>query len=309
MSTNNYLGDESVNPIKKLVSDPENESDLTDELTHIKQNNVLFRSVIANNPDLITLQDMDGRFTYIGPRCEEIVGITPDELKTMQNLEYVSRLDRTQVSKIKEKAFSDGKIISFEYRVKIKNREEVWIHHTFSPLIQCERPYRIQSNLRDITIQKQYEETLMEIDKELTESNVKLNNKNVALEELLTQVEIQKTKINKQIQTNVNNLIQPLLDSLMVRVSSSNKAILELIKHNLELISSSFNQKVSSKYYSLSKREIEICNMIKQGLSSKEIAIILNIATATVTTHRNKIRKKLGLLNSSTNLPAYLNSL
>ena len=309
MSTNNDLGNELINPNKKLVSNPENESDLTDELTHIKQNNILFQSVIANNPDLITLQDMDGRFTYIGPRCEEIVGITPDELKTMQNLEYVSQLDRTQVSKIKEKAFSDGKIISFEYRVKIRNREEVWIHHTFSPLFQCEKPYRIQSNLRDITIQKQYEETLMEIDKELTESNVKLNNKNVALEELLTQVEIQKTKINKQIQTNVNNLIQPLLDSLMVRVSSSNKAILELIKHNLELISSSFNQKVSSKYYSLSKREIEICNMIKQGLSSKEIAIILNIATATVTTHRNKIRKKLGLLNSSTNLPAYLNSL
>ena len=309
MSTNNYLGDELINPNKKLVSNPENESDLTDELTYIKQNNVLFQSIIANSPDLVTLQDMDGRFTYIGLRCEEIVGITPDELKTMQNLEYVSQLDRTEVRKIKEKAFSDGKIISFEYRVKIRNREEVWIHHTFSPLFQCERPYRIQSNLRDITIQKQYEETLMEIDKELTESNVKLNNKNVALEELLTQVEIQKTKINKQIQTNVNNLIRPLLDSLMVRVSSSNKAILELIKHNLELISSSFNQKVSSKYYSLSKREIEICNMIKQGLSSKEIAIILNIATATVTTHRNKIRKKLGLLNSSTNLPAYLNSL
>jgi len=309
MSTNSDLGDEPVYPNKKLISDPENESDLIDELTNINQNNILFQSIIANSPDLITLQDMDGRFSYIGPRCEEIVGLTPDELKTMQNLEYVSRLDRTEVSRRKEKAFSDGKIISFEYRVKVRNREEVWIHHTYSPLFRHGTPYRIQSNLRDITIQKQYEETLMEIDKELTESNVKLNNKNVALEELLTQVEIQKTKINQQIQTNINNLVRPLLDSLMVRVSSSDKAILELIQHNLELISSSFSHKVSSKFYSLSKREIEICNMIKQGLSSKQISIVLNISTATVTTHRNKIRKKLGLLNSSTNLPAYLNSL
>jgi len=295
--------------LKKKVNASENESDLTPELIQIKQNNLMFQSIIANSPDLVTLQDLDGNFTYIGPRCEEIVGCTSDELKAMQNLEYINKIDRTEAIRIKEKAFSDGKIMSFEYRVQVNNREEVWIHHTFSPLFRHGKPFRIQSNLRDITIQKQYEETLMEIDKELTESNVKLHNKNVALEELLIQVEIQKTKINQQVQTNINNLVRPLLDSLIVRVSSSNKAILELIKHNLELISSSFSQKVSSKYYSLSKREIEICNMIKQGLSSKEIAIILNIATATVTTHRNKIRKKLGLLNSSTNLPAYLNSL
>jgi DNA-binding NarL/FixJ family response regulator len=49
----------------------------------------------------------------------------------------------------------------------------------------------------------------------------------------------------------------------------------------------------------LTEREIQIINFIKQGLSSKEIASSLNISLKTVEVHRHNILKKLKLKNSA----------
>lgn len=49
----------------------------------------------------------------------------------------------------------------------------------------------------------------------------------------------------------------------------------------------------------LSLREIEIIKLIKEGLSSKEIAAKLNISIRTAEVHRHNILKKLGLKNTA----------
>jgi DNA-binding NarL/FixJ family response regulator len=53
----------------------------------------------------------------------------------------------------------------------------------------------------------------------------------------------------------------------------------------------------------LSLREIEIIKLIKQGLSSKEIASKLHISVRTAEVHRHNILKKLQLKNT----PALIN--
>jgi DNA-binding CsgD family transcriptional regulator len=45
----------------------------------------------------------------------------------------------------------------------------------------------------------------------------------------------------------------------------------------------------------LSSRELEICALVADGLSSKEIACRLGLAAATVERHRHNARRKLGL--------------
>jgi two-component system invasion response regulator UvrY len=49
----------------------------------------------------------------------------------------------------------------------------------------------------------------------------------------------------------------------------------------------------------LSRREIDIVKLIKEGLSSKEIAVRLDISIKTVEVHRYNILKKLGLRNTA----------
>lgn len=56
----------------------------------------------------------------------------------------------------------------------------------------------------------------------------------------------------------------------------------------------------------LTHTETNICMMIEDGLSSKEIAAHLNIAIDTVKTHRKNIRKKLRLQKTGTNMYIYL---
>jgi len=49
----------------------------------------------------------------------------------------------------------------------------------------------------------------------------------------------------------------------------------------------------------LSQREVEIIDLIKQGQSSREIAVQLNITLKTVEVHRHNILKKLNLKNTA----------
>jgi DNA-binding NarL/FixJ family response regulator len=49
----------------------------------------------------------------------------------------------------------------------------------------------------------------------------------------------------------------------------------------------------------LSRRELEIVKLIKDGMSSKEIAIRLDISLKTVEVHRYNILKKLNLKNTA----------
>ena len=47
--------------------------------------------------------------------------------------------------------------------------------------------------------------------------------------------------------------------------------------------------------YNLSDREMEVLELVAQGLSSKEISSRLNIAVNTVNTHRKSITRKTGI--------------
>ena len=72
---------------------------------------------------------------------------------------------------------------------------------------------------------------------------------------------------------------------------------------------SEFGVELSKIKSELSSKEIEICNMVRSGLSTKEIAETLNLSPRTIDTHRTNIRKKLKLSNQKINLPNFLKKL
>ncbi len=66
------------------------------------------------------------------------------------------------------------------------------------------------------------------------------------------------------------------------------------------------NHLETSPFILLTPKEIEVCRLLRGGRRSNEIASLLNISNLTVFTHRNRIRKKLGIANKHINLISYL---
>src|ERR1700741_4682544 len=84
----------------------------------------------------------------------------------------------------------------------------------------------------------------------------------------------------------------------ILEVQNGNKYICEEIKNNISELVLEENKDMPN-VNSLTEREIQIINYIKEGLSSKEIAEQLNISLKTVEVHRHNILKKLKLKNSA----------
>jgi len=143
---------------------------------------------------------------------------------------------------------------------------------------------------------------------QLAEQRQQLEQKNIALKEILTQIELEKIEIKNRIKTNIERLVLPYVTRLgeTHTIENKEKKYLELMKNNLENISSSLIQKIENHYMTLSPRELEICSLIKTGLSNKEIAGTLSLSLMTVEKHRQHIRKKMGISHKSINLHTYL---
>lgn len=123
--------------------------------------------------------------------------------------------------------------------------------------------------------------------------NLDLERKNAALSELLSRIELEKQNIRDSIASRLMDRVYPLLarmdrDGLPVEWAADIRRALE----NSVAGTSGGNLALRSL---LSSRELEICALVADGLSSKEIAYRLGLAAATVERHRHNARRKLGL--------------
>jgi len=84
----------------------------------------------------------------------------------------------------------------------------------------------------------------------------------------------------------------------ILEVHAGNKYICEEIRN---IVSDQLldDKEISPDINVLTEREMQIINHIKEGFSSKEIALDLNISLKTVEVHRHNILKKLKLKNSA----------
>jgi DNA-binding NarL/FixJ family response regulator len=150
------------------------------------------------------------------------------------------------------------------------------------------------------------EQKLQETNRQLMVEREALREANAALKAVLARIEEEKLKIRKDIQANVEKVLIPIVYALLTEVPAPQKRYVELLRDNLTEISSPFISQLTDKFRSLTPTEISVCNMIRTGLRSKEIAETRGVSTATVSRHRERIRRKLGLANADVNLTTYL---
>lgn len=250
-------------------------------------------SIIITTPD----HDLPGPvIIYVNPGFTRMTGYAPHEVigKTPRILQG-PRTDRAVLDRIR-KALENGDVFfgqAINYR---KDGTEFWNEWHIEPIKDAEGHITHYIAIqRDITARKKAEEAVVQ--------------KNIALREILEQIEIEKKGIKEDVILNVEEVILPALKKLRRKGTALDRKYLDALEESLKTLTSSFGRNVSQKRFRLSPREIEIANLIRNGMSSKDICRMLNISFKTVETHRNKIRKKLDILNKDINLTTYLQTL
>ncbi|MDD5772520.1 MAG: LuxR C-terminal-related transcriptional regulator [bacterium] len=161
--------------------------------------------------------------------------------------------------------------------------------------------------VEDITRRKEVEDALKKSKEELRKQKLVLEQKNLALKEMLEHIERTKIDMKENIAINVNEILLPILKKLKIKGASSKYT--NLLQYHLETLVSSFGYKITEKNTKLTTREIEICNILKGGLTSKDASELLNISRQTIEKHRKNIRKKLNISNEKVNLISFLQRL
>lgn len=169
---------------------------------------------------------------------------------------------------------------------------------------------------RDITEQIEASQKLAKevnrrkkIQKDVEQKNQELNNINKTLELMLGHARKVEEDIIENFLANLRSPISMYIDLIKREpLSTRSKEYLSKIEDSLVGVRSRLAKDLNSSMLGLTQREIEIAYLVKEGKSTKEIMKTLNLSLATVETHRNRLRKKLGLVQKKINLRTYLNT-
>ncbi|MGO9137467.1 MAG: PAS domain S-box protein [Syntrophales bacterium] len=173
-------------------------------------------------------------------------------------------------------------------------------------------------SIRDSTERKRAEDELAKYRKGLeqlvAERTQGLEDKTKALEELnislkvlLRHREEDKKELEDRFVMSIKKLIMPFTEKMKrTHLDEQQLAYLSIIDNHLGDITSSLTKRMHQ--FNFTPREVEIASLLNDGRTTKEIAKIIGIAHSSINSHRNQIRKKLGISRKKVNLRSHLQS-
>ncbi|NMC95263.1 MAG: PAS domain S-box protein [Syntrophorhabdus sp.] len=257
-----------------------------------------YRIFIDSTSDGVFLKDEQLRYTIVNKQLRtffkkdegEIIGKTDFDLRSKKDAEKAHQADK--------KSLRASSIVITEDTVN----DRVYEIRRFAVKLG-KNNMGIGGFVRDVTKRKRAEE-------DLKTKTLNLEEVNAALKVLLRQRDKDKSEMEDKILNNVKKLVLPYIERLKGKqVDEETKVYLGVIETNLQNILSPFVQKLSSRYSQFTPTEIRVANLIREGKTIKEIAVISGISENAVNHHRQSIRNKLGLNRQKINLRTHLMSL
>lgn len=277
----------------------------------------LLEYAINSSSCAITIADArtkDMPLIYINKTFEKITGYKKSEVLG-KNCRFLQGKKRKQagLKKIRD-ALKNHKPCTVTLENEKKDGTPFWNELHLAPVFDRDSKLThyvgVQTNITErVHAERELERHQENLENLVRDRTGKLEEKNVALQEILSQIELEKKKIKDQIIENVDTIIMPLLEKMKQKLESKDQKYADFLQQNLEELTSTFGANVARKLYKLTPREIEVSNMIRSGLSTKDIAQFFNVSLSTVENQRNTIRKKLGISKREVNLTSYLQSL
>ncbi len=271
-------------------------------------------SILDNTRVIIYMKDKEGCFTLINKEFERYFNVSKHDVLGRTDYDLMPKELADEYKKTDQKIINSGKPVEIEELALLEDGMHTAISIKVPLYDDAENICGICGISTDITDRKKAEEALKKshelLEKKVKERTSDLEEMNTALKVLLKKRDEDKNAMKANITFNYKTLVSPFFQKLKESLTTEEqKRFMAILESNLKKFLEPFSQKLSNPMVNLTPREIQIASMIRQGLSNKEIGQILNNSYRTITSHRNNIRKKLGLNNKKVNLRSYLSSL
>ena len=300
-----------------------------------------FKALVDNANDGICVVLENMYHAYVNKKYCEITGYSSNELEKIRIVDLILPEERRAFWKAHQLSFHDETNVENNCIATVikKGGKRCCIESSESKIVWKGKP-AIQMIIRDITVTLEKEKMFVETNKhlsnqidnitarliessemlkqkqselvrhkfELENVNKELLQTNRAMSFLAQNIAKKKKEVERKVAHTVLTRINPILNDLKKKKALQNYIaeieVLCVYVNGLAPEADQYNKILAN----LSATEMRIVTLIKKGMSSQSIADALNISIETVKTHRKKIRRKLEVKNSDTNLTSYLRS-
>jgi PAS domain S-box-containing protein len=204
-----------------------------------------FRQLVENANDLIFSITLDGRFTYLSPKFQEMCGYEPAQFMGL-SFSHLAHPDdvASMYEMLRGQLLKRDRLTGFECRIRHKNGHYIWITSNHSaPIEDAEgKLVGFQGIVRDITERKQTEERLQLMNEQLLISNAELARATRLKDEFLANMSHElRTPLNSILGITEAMLEQPYghlamrYQKSLQMISNSGEHLLDLINDILDL--------------------------------------------------------------------------
>jgi len=277
------------------------------------------------------LLDDSFNVVVVNQACGKISSQYESILSTRFSRLFSSPSDGRTMQSTLEEAFSTRKPKVVGASLRIGNNGDIWCRMTFRSLRILQERFLLvliedlSAEKHQLALIKEHQEDLqsvhLEMETRVKDRTAQLSQANdnlrreitekqkaeKALKEIVSTIEGQLKELKEGILFRLRLSLQPLIDQLKAEtVSESGGLLLQALDYHLGNTISSLGTKPSQKLTLLTPREVQTCNLIASGLTSKQIAEAMGVTVDAVNSHRLHIRKKLGLDLSGQPLATWL---
>jgi|GEM_PF-1025268 len=278
-------------------------TDLKQRTTELESANHRLEVLLNAPTDSMVLVDIDGNILAANPvaakrhgmKVEEFVGKCAYDLLT-------TKLARSRKANI-------NRVIKTKKRARFTDkRGKTIFDNSVYPIFDNDRNVvQLAIYGKDVTEEVESREKLEEAKRELESKTELLSDANMALKIMLQKSNENREEIEAEVMATLKKMVVPLV--LKIKKSEITPTVREHInrlEENLKYLSSPFSRNLSFEYITLSPKEIQVANLIRDGKVTREIAEELDMKPGTVEFYRNNIREKIGIRGKKIRLRTHL---
>jgi PAS domain S-box-containing protein len=268
------------------------------------------KAILDTSIDRIRLVDKDMRIIWANQTNTKELKVSPEELVGKHCYEvFVGRDTPCPRCPTKKALKSGGAEHALVHQAESRSvrGETYWDNYAIPMKNESGAIKNIIQVTRNVTKRVKAEKALEESRRELEIKTNSLEEVNAALRFLVERRDEDKKELEERVLMNVKELVVPLLEKVREgRLDSRQTTYLDVLESNLNDIISPFSRTLSSKHLGLTPTELRIADMIRDGRKTREMARLMNLSPRTVESHRESIRKKMGIKNRRANLRSHL---